>query len=89
MIRATVWSLSSRKDPVLVTSNPWPERWSTIPPVTSTLYGVTTPIRVASKAPNAATAAVMGLVFGASGWARRMAASTRASPISVAAEVQP
>ena len=31
----------------------------------------------------------MGLVFGISGWARRMAVFTRASPISVAAEVQP
>ena len=89
MILATTESLSSRKEPTTATARPFRVRCPTIPAVTSAEYGVTTPILAAPRAPMAATAAAIGLVFGTSGWARRIAASTPSSPINVAAEVQP
>ena len=81
--------VGSRKDPTDTTSNPADSRCRTIRSVTSAVYGVTTPMRLTPRAANAATAAVMGLVQGTPGWAELRAASIPASPMSVAADVQP
>ena len=56
---------------------------------TSRGYGVSTAIRRAEKASNAANAPVIGVVQSASGRALRIFSKTPSSPIAIEAEVQP